>query len=198
MKQYAKHLITVLRHKWFVMMECFNAGLVWQGLTHDLSKFGLAEFAASARYFQGDKSPIEAEKTARGYSLAWQHHMGRNKHHWQYWIDFEQGKMVLIPMPAEYLVEMLCDWIGASKAYNAGSWEPLTLTNWLRANMPNMHLHTSTRGYVERFHSAVEKAPFVKTIRSFMDVDRVRRDYWQDDCEGCSYQQKIPVNSRIS
>lgn len=198
MKKYIKHLCVVLRHKWFVMLECVKAGLIWQGIAHDMSKFGIAEFAASARYFQGDKSPIEAEKAKNGYSLAWQHHMGRNKHHWQYWIDYEQGKMVLIPMPAKYLVEMLCDWVGASKAYNAGSWTPLTLTNWLRGNFPNMHLHASTRMYIERFQSQVEKYPSEKAIRSFMNVDRVNRDYMQDECEGISYQPKIPVNSRIS
>lgn len=196
MNKYFKHLSTIIRHKYFVMKECFKVGLFWQGIVHDLSKFGIAEFVSSARYFQGDKSPIEAEKSKMGYSLAWQHHMGRNKHHWQYWIDFEQGKMVLVKMPAEYLIEMLCDWIGAGKAYNKGSWTPSTLVNWLDSNLPNMHLHTSTRGYVDRFYSSIKINPTIDTIRPFMDVDRVKRDYWQDDCEGCSYQPKILINSR--
>lgn len=198
MKKYLKHMGVVLRHKWFVMLECFRAGLIWQGITHDLSKFGITEFASSARHFQGDKSPIEAEKAKIGYSLAWQHHMGHNKHHWQYWIDFEQGQMVLIPMPAEYLVEMLCDWIGAGKAYNAGSWTPHTLLKWMGENVPNMHLHTSTLAYVNLMKRCVEKSPTVYEVRKFLDVSWVNMNYAQDRCEGCSYQPKIPVNSRMS
>ena len=33
-----KHLKTITRHKWLVMQGCFQVGLYWQGLTHDLSK----------------------------------------------------------------------------------------------------------------------------------------------------------------
>jgi hypothetical protein len=80
--------------------------------TRDLSKYSLTEFKSSAEYFQGDRSPIEAEKECCGYSLAWQHHMGHNPHHWEYWIDYgENGEILARKMPWKYVIEMICDWI---------------------------------------------------------------------------------------
>jgi hypothetical protein len=121
MKKYFRHLKTITLHKWYVMMECFKMGLYWQGITHDLSKYSITEFFTSARYFQGDKSPVEAEKAEKKYSVSWLNHKAKNKHHWEYWVDFTEGKgLVLPPIPDKYIKEMACDFIGASKAYNAG------------------------------------------------------------------------------
>jgi hypothetical protein len=121
MRKYWLHLKTITLHKWYVMMECFRMGLYWQGIIHDLSKYSITEFLTSARYFQGDSTPIGAEKAKKGYSLAWLNHKARNKHHWEYWVDFTNGKsLVLAPVPDKYIKEMACDMIGASKAYNAG------------------------------------------------------------------------------
>ena len=78
---YLKHFKTVCKHKYYVFKECAACGLFWQGLVHDLSKFSPVEFASSAKYFQGNRSPIDAEKEAIGYSTAWLHHKGHNKHH---------------------------------------------------------------------------------------------------------------------
>jgi hypothetical protein len=114
-----KHFITICRHKYYVGQECFKLGLYYQGIVHDLSKFSPTEFISSAIYFQGDKTPIEVEKAEKGYSLAWLNHKSKNKHHWDYWIDFKEGKSVItIPIPDKYIKEMFCDFIGASKAYN--------------------------------------------------------------------------------
>lgn len=124
-----KHLKTVCKHKAIVLKECFACGLVWQGITHDLSKFSPTEFVSSAKYFQGTRSPIEAEKAAVGYSAAWLHHKGRNPHHWEYWTDFgENGEVIANRIPRKYVIEMVCDWIGAGKAYGGDAWtqsEPL-------------------------------------------------------------------------
>lgn len=83
------HLKTVLTHKKYVMKYCFKAGLYWQGIVHDLSKFSPTEFWESVKYYQGTRSPIDACKEENGMSLAWLHHKGRNKHHYEYW----QGAM---------------------------------------------------------------------------------------------------------
>ncbi len=69
-----KHLKTICKHKAIVCLECIKCGLIWRGLMHDNSKFGLTEFLPSAKYFQGSRSPIDAEKEQCGYSLAWLHH----------------------------------------------------------------------------------------------------------------------------
>jgi len=123
--KYLKHLKTIITHKWYVGRECFKAGLYWQGVVHDLSKFSWTEFAGSARYFQGDKTPIGVEKAEKGYSLAWLNHKAKNKHHWEYWTDFYDGICKPIPMPEKYIREMACDMIGASKTYSKGDFYPM-------------------------------------------------------------------------
>ena len=119
MNKYIKHLLTITKHKFVVMKYCFKCGIYKRGLLHDLSKYGITEFASSARYFQGNSSPIDAEKREKGYSLAWQHHKGHNPHHWEYWIDnIGTYKNTAIKIPYEYVVEMVCDWLGAGIVYS--------------------------------------------------------------------------------
>lgn len=149
MKKYWLHFKTITIHKWYVMISCFKVGLFWQGVTHDLSKYTLREFIPSAKHFQGDSSPIDEEKRQRGYSLAWQSHKGRNKHHWQYWVDFKNGEAVALPMPPKYVAEMMCDWIGAGKAYNKKKWSMKTLKEWYAGNKKEQILHPTVQKYVE-------------------------------------------------
>ena len=123
MNCYWKHFKTICRHKHYVLKECAACGILWQGLIHDLSKFGFTEFVSSARHFQGNRSPIEAEKEAIGYSKAWLHHKGHNKHHWEYWTDFaDDGSIIANEIPIKYVIEEVCDWIGAGKAYSKDAW----------------------------------------------------------------------------
>ena len=79
-----RHLKTINRHKRMVMHNCFKCGLYWQGLVHDLSKYSWTEFSVGAKYYQGTRSPNDAERESKGYSSAWLHHKGRNKHHLEY------------------------------------------------------------------------------------------------------------------
>ena len=119
MNKYIKHFITITRHKYYVMKFCFKCGLYKRGLLHDLSKYSLTEFFSSAKYFQGTSSPIDAEKREKGYSLAWQHHKGHNPHHWEYWIDnVGTYKNTPCKIPIEYVIEMICDWLGAGIVYS--------------------------------------------------------------------------------
>lgn len=146
---YWEHFKTITKHKWYVMLACFKAGIYWQGIVHDLSKYSPKEFCTSARFFQGNGSPIDKEKAERGYSLAWQNHKAKNLHHWQYWIDFENGELIALPMPSKYLTEMLCDWVGAGKAYNKGSWTIDTFKSWYHKNKDLLVLHELTRNCIE-------------------------------------------------
>lgn len=117
--KYIKHLKTITKHKLYVMKFCFKCGQYKRGLLHDLSKFGPTEFFSSAKYYTGTSSPIDAEKKEKGYSLAWQHHKGRNPHHWEYWID-NLGTYANTPceIPYNYMIEMLCDWLAAGIVYS--------------------------------------------------------------------------------
>ena len=115
-----EHFQTITYHRRLVRQSCFRVGLYWQGLTHDLSKYSLTEFLVGAKYFQGDCSPNNAEKEEKGYSSSWLHHKGRNKHHFEYWIDYSinpGGKLVGMKMPKKYVAEMVIDRISASKNY---------------------------------------------------------------------------------
>lgn len=112
------HLKTVLIHKYFVGRYCFICGLYWQGIVHDLSKFSPTEFIESCRYYSGDRSPIDNCKDVNGYSYSWFHHRGRNYHHWEMWVDnFERG-ITRHKMPFKYVLEMVCDFLAAGRAYN--------------------------------------------------------------------------------
>lgn len=115
-----KHLKTINHHKMLVMKGCFRLGLYKQGILHDLSKYSPSEFIVGCRYYQGNRSPNNAERENIGYSSAWLHHKGRNKHHYEYWMDYggDGAKMIQgMRMPNKYVVEMFVDRIAASKNY---------------------------------------------------------------------------------
>jgi len=116
------HFKTITKHRMLVCKYCFRVGLYWQGLTHDLSKYSPTEFFKGAKYFLGHRSPNDAERKETGVSLAWLHHKGRNKHHYEYWIDYSgdmNGGRVLagIKMPRRYVAEMIFDRVSASRVY---------------------------------------------------------------------------------
>lgn len=114
------HFKTINSHKFLVMKQCFRLGLYRQGLLHDLSKYSPSEFFVGCRFYQGDRSPNNAEREKKGYSSAWLHHKGRNKHHYEYWIDYAadgEREMKGMRMPDRYVVEMFVDRISASKTY---------------------------------------------------------------------------------
>lgn len=119
MNKFFGHLKTVIKHKHWVRKYCFMCGLYKQGLTHDLSKFSPAEFIPGVKYFSGKCSPNDLEREEKGYSGAWLHHKGRNRHHWEYWRDIKKGEgYFAVEMPLKYTAEMLCDRIAACRVYH--------------------------------------------------------------------------------
>ena len=118
MNKFFGHLKTVMIHKYWVFHYCCKIGMPIVGLTHDLSKFSPIEFWESVKYYNGKVSPIVMCKKDKGYSEAWQHHKGRNPHHYEYWIDNLDKGGVPIKMPYRYAAELICDYLAAGKAYN--------------------------------------------------------------------------------
>lgn len=148
-----EHFKTITRHKLLVMDGCFRVGLYRQGLLHDLSKYSPAEFLVGAKYYQGDRSPNDAERKDIGYSSAWLHHKGRNKHHYEYWIDYStkaiKGGVAPVKMPVEYVVEMMMDRIAASKVYNGEKYsDAFPLAYFLRGK-ENAPMHKDTKELLE-------------------------------------------------
>ena len=114
-----QHFKTITRHRHQVIRNCFKAGIPWQGLRHDLSKYSWTEFSEGARYWQGTRSPNDREREVKGYSESWMHHKGRNRHHFEYWTDYSpiDRKIRPVEMPVRYVVEMFCDRVAACKTY---------------------------------------------------------------------------------
>jgi len=145
MTKYFKYLRYVLRHKWFVFIECCKVGIPLRGFLHDMSKFLPSEFIPYARHFYG-KDPRKRDKTGNPkFALAWLMHQKRNNHHWQFWLLIEDGgDTIVFEMPLKYRKEMLCDWKGAGKAQGT----PDTIA-WYRANSHKLRLGPVTRIWIE-------------------------------------------------
>jgi len=149
--KWLKHLKTINHHKWMVMKSCFRLGLIKQGLMHDMSKYSPVEFMVGARYFQGTRSPNTAEREEKGYTSAWLHHKGRNKHHLEYWIDYdlENGGMTGMKMPVKYVVEMFCDRVAASKNYNRDNYDDSFPLTYYEKGKSKYLLHPETEALLE-------------------------------------------------
>ena len=116
-----KHFNLVTHHKWVVFKLCCKVGEPWRGFMHDISKYSPTEFNESVKYYVGTHSPIIEAKKDKGYSAAWLHHKGRNKHHPEYWVDNTAPNQTPI-IPYQYAVEMVCDKIAAGIIYEGKKW----------------------------------------------------------------------------
>ncbi len=131
-KNFFLHLHVVNRHRLKVLILCCRAGIIWRGLVHDLSKYAPVEFFEGVKYYSGNRSPIKNCKDVNGYSEAWLHHKGRNKHHYEYWYDYET-RITSPVMPYKYFVEMVCDSVAAGMIYRGKKWtKEYQLTYWLK------------------------------------------------------------------
>tara|TARA_Y100000310_G_scaffold76221_2_gene72641 strand:- start:1445 stop:1930 length:486 start_codon:yes stop_codon:yes gene_type:complete len=152
--KHLKYLSYVLRHKWYVMIECFKMRLYWQGIVHDWHKFLPCEWFPYVNFFHGKKAKPVRDETGYykptdtgdyAFDLAWLHHQKLARHHWQWWVlPEDDGGVKVLEMPDKYLKEMICDWKGAGKAQGT----PNTLT-WYRKNKDKMMLGETTRKQVE-------------------------------------------------
>ena len=142
-----KHFKTINHHRFLVMVGCFKVGLIWQGLTHDLSKYSPTEFGIGARYWQGTRSPNAAEREEKGYSEAWMHHKGRNRHHYEYWTDMHPVTKTYeaIPMPRKYLAEMVMDRIAACRTYQGKNYTDGSALEYLDKSREQHLMHPETK-----------------------------------------------------
>ncbi len=151
---FRKHLHTINHHKRLVRKGCFAVGLYRQGLFHDLSKYSPAEFWVGVKYYQGNESPNNAERRDKGYSSAWLHHKGRNKHHSEYWIDYgEKGDpypMAGMRMPDKYIVEMFIDRVAASKNYQGNAYTDRSALDYYLKGRARTMLHPEVAELLER------------------------------------------------
>ena len=167
------HIRKIINHRRWVRRYCFKAGLYWQGLVHDLSKYSPTEFWESAAYYQGTSSPINACKKECGYSMAWFHHRGRNRHHWEYWVDdFDEG-MIPKLMPEKYAIEMFCDFLAAGKAYMGKNFTRQAEFAWWKQKRKKYVMHPVIMDFIDTCF-----ANFLAFGENYaLDRDRIRRVY---------------------
>lgn len=154
------HFFTITRHRHQVIKHCAKAGILWQGLRHDLSKYSLTEFVPGVKYYTGKRSPNEGEREEFGYSKAWMHHKGRNKHHYEYWIDYnlETKRNEPVEMPYNYVAEMFCDRLAASKIYNGKKYKQSDPLAYFEKRKPHRSINIKTRDEIEKLlHMLAEK-----------------------------------------
>lgn len=130
------------------MRFCFKVGLYWQGITHDLSKFSWIEFWESVKYYNGTTSPINFAKADQGFSYAWQHHKGRNPHHYEYWTDHYDDGTTCIEMPYKYATELICDYLGAARAYLGDKFTYQNEYMWWLQKKKIAKIHPKTSQYI--------------------------------------------------
>ena len=146
-----QHFKTITKHRCLVMCGCFRVGLYWQGLVHDLSKYSVTEFRSGMKYYQGTRSPNTAEREDKGYSEAWMHHKGRNRHHYEYWTDMNRKtrNYESIPMPRKYLVEMVMDRLAACKVYQGKDYTQGSALAYFAKSRERELMHPDTKQELE-------------------------------------------------
>jgi len=144
------HLKTICKHKWYVGYYCFQAGLYWQGIVHDLSKFSPTEFWESVHYYSGKTSPINACKNDKGYSMSWIHHRGHNLHHREAWTDYYDKGTIALQMPFKYALESVCDYLGAGMAYQGKKFTYQSELRWWENECSQpMCIHKQTKYFID-------------------------------------------------
>ena len=168
-KKAIRHLITITEHKVLVARHCFQMGLYLQGLTHDLSKYTPAEFWNGVRFFRGNMSPNAGEIDLKGYSDSWLHHKGRNKHHFEYWVDFSYQSdlpycLHPVRMPRRYVAEMIADRVAACKVYRGKDYRQEDALAYYNRSHGNLPLHPETRRAMEYFLNMIAEEGEEKTF----------------------------------
>ena len=163
-----KHYKTVSAHRKEVRRLCFKIGLYRQGLTHDLSKYSPSEFLPGIRYFQGFRSPNDEERQETGASTAWMHHKGRNRHHFEYWVDYPSQELrdflkgggqrmgllrqfQAVEMPVKYVAEMFCDRVAACKTYQKEAYTQRSPLEYQDKMRPHIFMHPATEALITEF-----------------------------------------------
>lgn len=162
-KNFFGHLHTINKHRFYVFKLSIRAGIPFRGLMHDLSKYSPVEFFEGVKYYNGKRSPISFCKQEKGYSKAWLHHKGRNKHHFEYWIDnVAPNKTPIIPY--KYTVEMICDTIAAGLVYKGKEWTNSSPLEYYNNRKDKEYINEDIKQVLVTVYEQVAKNGINKTI----------------------------------
>lgn len=170
------HFITITRHRHRVIKLCAKAGILRRGLVHDLSKYSPTEFIEGARFYLGDRSPTEAERREYGYSKAWLHHKGRNRHHFEYWTDYnpKTRKIEPVEMPLIYLKEMFCDRIAAGQIYLGEKYTDNNPLEYFLNGNARLFMHPNTAKTLEEWFRMLQKEGAKKTFAYVKSIKELK------------------------
>lgn len=174
------HFKTITKHRHTVIKHCFKAGIGLQGLRHDLSKYEPIEFFNGVRYYSdGSRSPNERERLEKGYSTAWMHHKGRNKHHFEYWQDYNPHirKNAPVKMPLKYVVEMFCDRVAASKIYQKENYHDAHPLEYFQRGKDHRIIHEETSQLLEDLLTMLANEGEKKTFDYIKNELLKKKDY---------------------
>ncbi|MCH5213375.1 MAG: catalase [Oscillospiraceae bacterium] len=154
-----KHFRTITQHRHMVFKLCIKAGIPIRGLLHDMSKYSPTEFLEGARFYLGFKSPTEREREVYGYSKAWMHHKGRNRHHFEYWTDYNMNTKRLEPvkMPIKFVKEMFCDRVAAGRVYLGKDYTNDNPINYFLKGRAKSAMHPETAKLLESWLLLLQK-----------------------------------------
>ncbi len=166
-KKFFGHLGTITRHRHAVIANCIRAGIPHRGFLHDLSKYSPTEFWAGVRFYTGDRSPNEGERAEFGYSAAWLHHKGRNRHHFEYWTDYNPStkKVEPVRMPLVFVKEMFCDRVAASKIYQGKNYTDKHPLEYFLRGKPRRSIHPETSELIESWLRMLAERGEAETFR---------------------------------
>lgn len=137
---YLSYMKYILKHKYYVAIECIKMGLFIHAITHDMSKFRPSEFFPYARYFYGNFENSQQLLVKKDFDRAWLMHQNRNPHHWDFWVS---GEGDAYEMPTKYVLQMVADWKGMSRKFGDVPME------WYQSNKDKINLHPITASKIE-------------------------------------------------
>ena len=174
-----KHFRVITKHRHTVLRHCLRAGIPLRGLLHDLSKYSPTEFLPSARFFDGSRSPTELERAAHGFSKAWVHHKGRNRHHFEYWTDYHPETKAIVPvkMPLKFVLEMFCDRVAASKVYKGRDYNDACPYEYFINGRAKKRMHEETAALLEKLLLMLRDEGEKKTFAYIRKEVRGKKDY---------------------
>ena len=174
-----KHFNTITRHRHAVIRHCFKAGIGFQGLFHDLSKYTPTEFSAGAKYYQGTRSPNDMEREIFGYSAAWMHHKGRNRHHFEFWTDYDPKTHIVGPvkMPLRFVIEMFCDRVAACKIYKGKNYNDSSALDYFLNAKKRRIIHPETSEFLEHLLRFLAENGETETFKYIKNLVKEKKDY---------------------
>lgn len=173
------HFRTITKHRHAVIRNCRRAGILWQGLRHDLSKYSPTEFIPGVKYYVGTRSPNELERADKGYSAAWLHHKGRNRHHFEYWSDYNpvERRVGPVKMPLRYVIEMVCDRMAASRIYLGDKYTDASALDYFIHGKTHRVIHPETSDLCERLLTMLADEGEEKTFAYMRRLLKENQEY---------------------